>query len=84
MIDIVPIRKRGESINLIRPEGDKAIYKRPEQKCLPLLREIIFRYSRPGDIAVDLFRGTFSGAVANITILNKKMRTLVGTELDEK
>lgn len=41
---------------------------RPEQKNVKLLRELISRFSAPGDTVVDLFAGTFSTAVAALTV----------------
>ena len=54
---------------------------RAEQKPLPLLQEIICRYTKPGDIIVDFFAGTFSTAVAAMSL--PQHRTFIGTELDK-
>ena len=51
-----------------------------------LLQEIS-RLSLPGDIIVDLFGGTFSLAVACLTLEeeeHKPLRTFVGTESDKE
>lgn len=58
--------------------GTKAL--RNEQKPLALLKELVSRFSQPGDIVVDLFSGTFSTAVACFQL--EKHRRFVGCEQD--
>ena len=53
---------------------------RNEQKPLPLLKELIMRYTKPGDIVMDMYAGTFSVALACLTL--PQHRVFVGCELD--
>ena len=55
---------------------------RTEQKPTPLLQEIVCRYSQPGDKVVDLFGGTFSTAIATLSL--PQHRVFIGTELDKQ
>lgn len=54
---------------------------RPEQKSIQLLKELICRFSQPGDIIVDFFAGTFSTAMASFML--PEHRKFVGCELDD-
>ncbi len=54
---------------------------RPEQKSVALCRELVSRYSRPGDIVMDPFAGTFTTAEACLTLSNP--RRFVGGDVDE-
>ena len=54
---------------------------RTEQKPKPLLQEIISRYTQPGDKVLDLFAGTFSAAIAALSL--PKHRVFIGTESDK-
>lgn len=51
-----------------------------EQKPLALLKELISRFSQPGDIVMDIFAGTFSTAIACFQLQNPRM--FVGCEDD--
>ena len=78
IIDNVPHRARGETVLRYATEDEvlratnhrvrRAV--RPEQKPLPLLRELICRFSMPSDTVVDLFCGTFSTGRACMSIPN--------------
>lgn len=82
VIDSIRGLEPGEKL-LHRPTQDST-YKmmRPEQKCLALLKELIARHTNPDDIVVDLFGGTFSAAIACLTLPDK--RKFIGCELDEE
>ncbi len=54
---------------------------RPEQKALPLLQELVSRFSQPGDLVVDFFAGSFSTAVACFSV--PQHRIFVGCEVEE-
>ena len=54
---------------------------RPEQKSLDLLKELISRFSQPGDLVVDMFAGTFATALACLQL--PKHRCFVGCEPDD-
>lgn len=54
---------------------------RSEQKPVALMKELISRFSQPGDIVVDLFAGTFSCAVACFEL--PQHRSFVGIEKDD-
>lgn len=84
IIDQVPPMSYGETLlwNVRNSEGITTRKKvRPEQKCRALLKELICRFSQPGDLVVDLFAGTFSTAMACMEL--PKHRIFVGCE-DEK
>lgn len=70
-----------ESAEQAQPTVTRTRALRAEQKQLPLLKELVCRYSRPGDMVVDFFSGTFSTAVAAITL--PEHRIFIGTELDK-
>lgn len=53
---------------------------RPEQKPLPILKELISRFSQPGDVVVDFCAGTFSTGIACFSLPNP--RFFVGCEKD--
>ena len=55
---------------------------RNEQKARAGLMELISRFSRPGDVVVDLFAGTFSTAAACLEL--PKPRVFAGCELDDE
>ena len=55
---------------------------RAEQKSLPLLMELVSRFTQPGDLVVDLFAGTFSSAAACFSL--KEHRRFAGCESDPK
>ena len=94
VIDNVPGLAPGERlmINTVQEHGGEsstsrntAVKKspsalRPEQKSLPLLQELVSRFSQPGDIVTDMFAGTFSTAVACMSL--PRHRVFVGCELD--
>ncbi|PXF46431.1 DNA adenine methyltransferase YhdJ [Gracilariopsis chorda] len=54
---------------------------RPEQKCRALLKQLICRFSQPGDLVVEMFAGTFSTAMACVEL--PKHRNFVGCEPDK-
>ena len=81
VIDKVKGLLPGEQVRVPRSDGSgttKAL--RNEQKPLALLKELICRFSQPGDIVVDMFSGTFSTAVACFQL--KERRRFVGCEQD--
>ena len=55
---------------------------RAEQKSVELLKELISRYSQPGDTVVDFFGGTFSTAIAAFSL--PQHRFFAGVELDKE
>ena len=55
---------------------------RPEQKSLVLLQEVIVSISQSGDLVVDPFAGTYSTAVACLTILHDELRRFLECEAD--
>lgn len=55
-----------------------------EQKSTDLLREIICRLSKPGDLVDDLFGGTFSTALVCMKTPDEQQRVLIGCEKDEE
>lgn len=64
---------------VMKPNGNPL---RKEQKSRASLMELISRFSKPGDIVVDLFSGTFSTAAACIDLPGP--RSFVGCEMDEE
>jgi len=70
----------GEQVRVPKVGSDATCALRPEQKSLALLKELIARFSQPGDLVVDLFAGTFSAAIACFSLPNH--RRFVGCELD--
>ena len=81
-IDNVPGLAPGEGVPHKEPPETGSRLLRPEQKPLPLLKELISRYSQPGDIVVDLFAGTFSTAIACFSL--PQHRTFAGCEKDKR
>jgi len=85
IIDNVPRLSPGEQIRVpVQNPGESTTRTRPlrnEQKPAALLREIICRFSKPGDIVLDFFAGTYSTAVAALTL--PKHRKFVGCENDK-
>jgi len=89
IIDNVPRLAPGEQVRVANqafdaeaqvPKARRTKALRNEQKCLPLLRELISRFSQPGDIVVDFFSGTLSTALACLTL--PEVHVFAGTELD--
>ena len=56
---------------------------RPEQKGLAHMKELITRFSQPGDLVADLFAGTFTTAAACVSMPVGQTRFFVGCEVDE-
>lgn len=82
VINNIPRLQRKEGVRIPKADPTKGTRKlRPEQKPIPLLKELICRFSQPNDIVVDLFSGTFSTAIACLQLPNP--RCFVGCELDE-
>ena len=75
----VPKLKAGEGLLL-----DDGRLLRPEQKPLPLLQELVARFSQPGDIVVDCFAGTYSTAAACLAMRNGEYRRFFGCESDRQ
>lgn len=71
---------RTDSKGASSSKGNRPQMLRPEQKSVLLLKELIARFSNPGDIVVDLFGGTFSTAIAALTLPD--MRIFVGGDSD--
>ena len=87
VLDNVPRMEPGEPLRMTRPGDRSSSMVRAEQKSVRLLQELVSRLSLPGDIVVDLFGGTFSLAVACLTLEeegSKPLRTFVGTESDKE
>lgn len=59
----------------------KGMMLRPEQKSINLLRHLISQYTKPGEIVLDMFGGTFSTARACLTL--SKPRVFYGCEKDK-
>lgn len=55
---------------------------RAEQKSIALIMEYLSRYSKPGDLVVDLFAGTCTTAVACLSLQHH--RKFVGCDIDRK
>jgi hypothetical protein len=83
VIDNVPNLASGEAI---RVEGantrGRAGRLRCEQKCIPLIVELVSRFSLPADIVVDLFSGTYTTAAACLRQPRGHYRNFFGCELD--
>ncbi len=75
----VPALSVKETVQL-HPDQDSRAMLRPEQKSVLLCKELISRYSKPKDIVVDLFAGTFSTAVAAMTL--PAPRIFFGCDID--
>ena len=87
VLDNVPHMQPGERLRMVRPGDSSTSMVRAEQKSVRLLQELVSRLSLPGDIVVDLFGGTFSLAVACLTLEeeeHKPLRRFVGTESDKE
>lgn len=71
----------GEQVRVPTKENpSKTCALRAEQKPVHLLRELVSRFSQPGDYVVDLFAGTFSTAHACFTL--PQHRKFVGCDMD--
>ena len=82
VIDQIERISQGESLWYQKTRFQNQRRVRPEQKSILLLQELIARFSKPRDIVVDLFAGTFSTAIACCTIPGEELRTFVGSETD--
>lgn len=71
----------GEQVRIKIPENPRTCALRSEQKPVALLKELICRFSQPGDLVVDPFAGTFSTAFACMDLPNH--RKFVSCEKDE-
>lgn len=72
----------GEQVRIKDEDAEKVVSLRNEQKPVSLLKELISRFSQPGDLVVDLFGGTFSTAVACFSL--RQHRRFLGCELDKR
>ena len=83
VVDKVPRPSRGELLTWRVRDNAKWTprYIRPEQKPRELMKELICRFTRPGDTVVDLFSGTFSTAMACLSI--PQHRKFIGCESDD-
>lgn len=81
-IDSVERLPPGEQLFYGQSEGLGLRRLRAEQKNINLLRELICRLSKPGDLVVDLFGGTFSTAIACMKIPKEQLRVFIGFEKD--
>lgn len=70
----------GEQVRVPQASGKGTVALRAEQKPVALLKELISRFSNPGDFVVDLFAGTFSTAHACLEL--PFSRSFVGCEQD--
>lgn len=72
--------------NIRAPEPSEIIrinrrkFLRPQQKPILLLKELISRFSQPGDFVVDLFAGTFTTARTCFSLTQH--RVFIGSEID--
>ena len=62
-------------------ESGKFRMLRPEQKNISVMKDIVSKFSKPGDLVMDPFSGTCSTAKACLSL--NKHRRFVGCELDE-
>ena len=82
-IDNIPLLSPNEGLFWPREDGKKRKgLVRPEQKSLQLLKELVSRFSQPGDKVVDFFAGSFSTAVACFSLPGT--RKFVGCEKDNE
>ena len=81
VIDEVGRLRPGEQLRARGTSGSIRMV-RPEQKSRELLKEIIARFTRPGDLVADFFAGTFSTAAACITL--PKHRKFIGCEVRDE
>lgn len=79
VIDNVPDVGRNEALRL---DDNTGKFLRPEQKSVPLLRELILRYSQPGDLVVDPFGGTGSTAAAALSLPGGQHRRVIVSDAD--
>jgi len=81
IINNIPRLSHEERITVVDPRNAKRkMALRPEQKTSALLKEIIARFSQPGDVVVDMFAGTYSTGIAALTMNEGQYRTFVGCE----
>ena len=80
VIDKVKGPLPGEQIRVSSGSSGRTKALRNEQKPLALLKELICRFSQPGDLVVDLFSGSFSTALACLQLEHR--RRFVGCEQD--
>lgn len=80
VIDKIKGLVRGEQVTYFNYESKEWRPIRFEQKPIALLKELICRFSQPGDIVIDLFAGTFSTAIACFQL--KDHRRFIGCEKD--
>ena len=62
-------------------ENGRPFMWRPEQKSIPMLKDIIVRMTKPGATVVDTFAGTC--ATAKACLMLKKHRKFIGCDKDE-
>jgi len=79
-IDNIPGLAQNEGITHPNPPPGKSRLLRPEQKSVLLMKELVSRFSQPGDVVVDFFAGTFSTAVACFSL--PQHRFFAGVEKD--
>lgn len=87
VFDNVPPLESGEALLQMEKKSngvEKAKKVRPGQKSEKLMRELVARFSLPGDLVVDMFGGTFTTAIACLTMPVGEHRIFVGCELEEK
>lgn len=75
-IDNVPRLSPGESLRFTDEHGKRRAL-RNEQKSISLLKELICRFTKPGDVVVDLYGGTYSVGVACLTLGKGQNRVLL-------
>jgi len=79
VIDNIPRITASETVKYL-DKDKKKVTLRPEQKTVALMQELIGRFSNQGDLVVDMFAGTFSTAVACLTMHHGQYRRFVGCE----
>lgn len=83
VINFVARLEKGERVRVQDPKKQgRTMALRPEQKSRALLKEIICRFTYPGDYVVDMFAGSFSTGTASISL--PEYRRFVGCDLDQK
>lgn len=78
VIDNVSGLLPGEQVRYFNHEYDEWKAIRCEQKSIALMKELVCRFTQPGDIVLDLFGGTFSTGIACFQI--DQHRRFIGCE----
>lgn len=49
-------------------KGKKTRLARPEQKSISMMRDIVTKFSKVGEVVIDIFAGTFAAAKSGLTL----------------